>query len=608
MNYFKKILRFAKPYKIYAILNIISNVFYALFSTLAMISLFPMLNVLFNQTEKIYIKPKWNGISDLKDFVTDSLNFYVTERSEHSDPGEVLMLMVGLIITMFLLKNLFNYLAMYFITFLRNGVLKDLRNELYDKTIELPISYYSEKRKGDTIARITSDVLEIQHSFLSILELIVREPLTIIFTIIAMLAISPKLTLFVFLFLPVSGFLISLIGKSLKRKSDKVQNEQGYFLSILEETLGGLRVIKAFNAESVFAKKFQASTKRFFNFSNSLLNRQNLASPTSEFFGIAAIGVILWYGGQMVLVDKTLEAELFITYMALSYQILTPAKSISKASYSVKKGNAAAERVLEVLETENPISEIDNPIHQETFNNEVAINNISFKYEDEYVLKNFNLIVEKGKTVALVGQSGSGKSTIANLVTRFYDVNEGDISIDGNNIKNLSKKSLRGLLGLVTQDSILFNDTVKNNIGLGKENATDEEIIDAAKIANAHDFIMDLPKGYDTNIGDSGNKLSGGQKQRLSISRAVLKNSPIMILDEATSALDTESERLVQDALEKMMKNRTSIVIAHRLSTIQNADIIVVLLKGEIVEQGTHAELLELNGTYKKLVQMQSLA
>lgn len=607
MNYFKKILRFAKPYKIYAILNIISNIFYALFSTLAMISLFPMLNVLFNQTEKIYTKPKWSGITDLKDYVTDSLNFYITKQSQQTDSGEVLMYMVGLIITMFLLKNLFNYLAMYFITFLRNGVLKDLRNELYDKTVELPISYYSEKRKGDTIARITSDVLEIQHSFLSILELIVREPLTIIFTIIAMLTISPKLTLFVFLFLPLSGFLISLIGKSLKRKSDKVQQEQGYFLSILEETLGGLRVIKAFNAESVFARKFQSSTKRFFNFSNSLLNRQNLASPTSEFFGIAAIGVILWYGGQMVLVEKTLEAELFITYMALSYQILTPAKAISKASYGVKKGNAAAERVLEVLETENPISEIDNPIQQDTFIKAVKIDNISFKYEDEYVLKNFNLTVEKGKTVALVGQSGSGKSTIANLVTRFYDVNEGEISIDGNNIKNLSKKSLRGLLGLVTQDSILFNDTVKNNIGLGKENATDEEIIAAAKIANAHDFIMDLPKGYDTNIGDSGNKLSGGQKQRLSISRAVLKNPPIMILDEATSALDTESERLVQDALEKMMKNRTSIVIAHRLSTIQNADTIVVLQKGEIVEQGTHAELLELNGTYKKLVEMQSL-
>jgi subfamily B ATP-binding cassette protein MsbA len=347
--------------------------------------------------------------------------------------------------------------------------------------------------------------------------------------------------LFVFLFLPLSGFLISLIGKSLKRKSDKVQKEQGYFLSILEETLGGLRVIKAFNAESVFAKKFQSSTKRFFDFSNSLLNRQNLASPTSEFFGIAAIGVILWYGGQMVLVEKTLEAELFITYMTLSYQILTPAKAISKASYSVKKGNAAAERVLEILDTKNPISEIENPIIQKTFSNAVNINNISFKYEDEYVLKNFNLIVEKGKTVALVGQSGSGKSTIANLVTRFYDVNEGDISIDGNNIKNLSKKSLRNLLGLVTQDSILFNDSVKNNIGLGKENATDEEIIAAAKIANAHDFIMDLPNGYDTNIGDGGNKLSGGQKQRLSISRAVLKNPPIMILDEATSACKLET-------------------------------------------------------------------
>ena len=607
MNYFKKILRFAKPYKVYAILNIISNIFYALFSTLAMISLFPMLTVLFNQTEKVYTKPKWNGISDLKDFGTEYLNYFVTERSEHSDPGEVLMLMVGLIITMFLLKNFFNYLAMYFITFLRNGVLKDLRNELYEKTVELPISYYSEKRKGDTIARITSDVLEIQHSFLSILELIVREPLTIIFTIIAMLSISPELTLFVFLFLPLSGFLISLIGKSLKRKSDKVQKEQGYFLSILEETLGGLRVIKAFNAESTFAKKFQSSTKRFFNFSNSLLNRQNLASPTSEFFGIAAIGVILWYGGQMVLVEKTLEAELFITYMTLSYQILTPAKAISKASYSVKKGNAAAERVLEILETQNPIAEIENPIEQTSFENEVKLQNISFKYEDEYVLKNFNLNVKKGNTVALVGQSGSGKSTIANLVTRFYDVNEGAISIDGNDIKNLSKKSLRGLLGLVTQDSILFNDTVKNNIGLGKENATDSEIIEAAKIANAHDFIVGLPKGYETNIGDSGNKLSGGQKQRLSIARAVLKNPPIMILDEATSALDTESERLVQDALEKMMRNRTSIVIAHRLSTIQNADTIVVLHQGEIVEQGTHAELLELNGTYNKLVQMQSL-
>ncbi|CAM4232585.1 ABC transporter ATP-binding protein [Zobellia nedashkovskayae] len=608
MEYFKKILRFAKPYKLFAILNIVSNILYALFSTLAMISLFPMLSVLFDNTKAVYKKPVWRGISDAKDYIMEYLNFFVTERSQQDGAGDVLMLMVALIIGMFFMKNIFNYLAMYFITYLRNGVLKDLRNELYDKTVELPISYYSEKRKGDTIARITSDVLEIQHSFLSILELIVREPLTILFTIVAMLSISPKLTLFVFLFLPLSGFLISLIGKSLKRKSDKVQREQGHFLSILEETLGGLRVIKAFNAESRFGRTFQASTKRFYNFSNSLLNRQNLASPTSEFFGIAAIGVILWYGGQMVLVEKTLEPELFITYMTLSYQILTPAKAISKASYSVKKGNAAAERVMEILETENPIVDKPDALIKDTFDSGVDLQNISFKYEDEYVLKNFNLKVPKGETVALVGQSGSGKSTIANLVTRFYDVNEGEISIDGHNIKDISKKSLRGLLGLVTQDSILFNDTVANNISLGKENASKEEIIEAAKIANAHDFIAELPNGYDTNIGDSGNKLSGGQKQRLSIARAVLKNPPIMILDEATSALDTESERLVQDALEKMMRNRTSIVIAHRLSTIQNANTIVVLQKGEIVEQGSHDELIAKDGAYKKLVQMQSLS
>ncbi|WP_435654622.1 ABC transporter ATP-binding protein, partial [Cellulophaga baltica] len=475
------------------------------------------------------------------------------------------------------------------------------------KITELPISFYSEKRKGDVIARITSDVLEVQHSFLSVLELIVREPLTIIFTITVMFLISGQLTLFVFIFIPLSGYVISLIGKSLKKQSDDVQREQGEFLSVVEETLGGLRVIKAFNSESRFYKTFSASTTRFYNFSNKLLNRQNLASPSGEFLGILTIGVLLWFGGKMVLVDKTLDAPSFITYMSLAYGVLTPAKAISKAIYGVKKGDAAAERILEILETENPITEITNPIEKNTFDTGIALQNISFKYDDEYVLKNFNLNVPKGSTVALVGQSGSGKSTIANLVTRFYDVNEGSISIDGVNIKEYSKGSLRGLLGLVTQDSILFNETVRNNISLGKENATDEEIIEAAKIANAHDFIMELPKGYDTNIGDSGNKLSGGQKQRLSIARAVLKNPPIMILDEATSALDTESERLVQDALEKMMRNRTSIVIAHRLSTIQSADNIVVLQKGEIVEQGSHTELLAMNGTYKKLVTMQSL-
>jgi len=489
---------------------------------------------------------------------------------------------------------------------LRNGVLKDLRNRMYQKIVDLPISFYSEKKKGDVIARITSDVLEIQHSFLSILELIVREPLTIVFTIAVMFFISVKLTFFVFIFIPIAGFIISRIGKSLKKKSDRVQKEQGEFLSIVEETLGGLRVVKAFSAESRFFKTFSASTLRFFHFSNKLLNRQNLASPTGEFLGILVIGVLLWFGGKMVLIDKTLDASSFIAYMGLAYNILTPAKAISKASYGVKKGNAAAERVLEILETENPIRDISNPVEKNTFETGLTMEHISFKYEDEWVLDDFSLSIPKGATVALVGQSGSGKSTIANLVTRFYDVDKGAIKIDDANIKDVSKKSLRGLMGLVTQDSILFNDTVRNNIGLGKENATDEEITDAAKIANAHDFIKELPQGYDTNIGDSGNKLSGGQKQRLSIARAVLKNPPIMILDEATSALDTESERLVQEALEKMMMNRTSLVIAHRLSTIQNADTIIVLEKGKIIEEGTHDTLLKKKGVYNKLVAMQS--
>ncbi|GAA4272147.1 ABC transporter ATP-binding protein [Aquimarina gracilis] len=565
-----------------------------------------MLNVLFGKTEKLREKPEWTGLLDIREYSEAYLNYYVTTKADQGN-DDVLIFMVILVVSMFFLKNIFGYLAMYFITFLRNGSLKDIRNELYKKTVELPLSYFSEKRKGDTMARISTDVLEIQHSFLSILELIVREPLSILFAITAMLLISPKLTLFVFIFIPVSGFLISLIGKRLKKHSDKVQKEQGFFLSIVEETLGGLKVVKGFNAEKIFGKKFQDSTSRFYKYSNALLNRQNLASPTSEFLGITTISVLLWYGGQMVLVEKSLEPSLFLIYMGLAYQILTPAKAISKASYGVKRGNSAAERVLEILNTTSPLKDKPDAIEKNDFNNDITLENISFKYEDEYVLNDFFLKVPKGSSVALVGQSGSGKSTIANLVTRFYDVNKGSIKIDGTDIKDLKKESLRGLMGLVTQDSILFNDTIKNNLLVGNENATDEEIIDALKVANAWEFVKDLSKGLDTNIGDSGSKLSGGQKQRLSIARAVLKNPPIMILDEATSALDTESERLVQSALENMMKNRTSIVIAHRLSTIQNSDLIVVMQKGKIVEQGRHDELIAKNGVYQKLVNMQSL-
>ena len=606
MDYIKKLSRFIIPYKRYGILNIISNIFYALFSTLAMISLMPMINVLFGEGKKVTEKPIYEGIKNIKSYAEDSINYIITTTSEEYGAQRSLLYMIILIISLFLLNNLFNYLGLYFITFLRNGVLKDLRNEIYNKVTHLPISYYSEKKKGDIIARISGDVNEVKNSLLAVLELIVKEPLTILFAIIAMFMISVKLTIFVFLFIPVSGFIISRIGKSLKKKSNRVQTEQGIFLSTLEETLSGLKVIKGFNAEKKFNDEFQKSTNRFYNFSNILMNRQNLASPTSEVLGIITIAVLLWYGGSMVLVDKTLSGGAFIGYIGLAWQILTPAKAISKASYKVKAGNAAADRVLEILNTESPLKDKPDAKVKSDFKSQLNINNISFKYEEDYVLKNFNLNVPKGKSVALVGQSGSGKSTIANLVTRFYDVNEGSISIDGENIKGLTKHSLRNLMGLVTQDSILFNDTIKNNVLLGKEDATNDEVIDALKIANAWEFVKELPNGIDTNIGDSGNKLSGGQKQRLSIARAVLKNPPIMILDEATSALDTESERLVQDALENMMKNRTSIVIAHRLSTIQNADLIVVMQKGEIVEQGTHTELLTKQGVYKKLVEMQS--
>lgn len=606
MSNFKKILPFLYPYKKYAYLNIFFNVLYALFSTLSFVSLIPMIQVLFDQTKRNTTKPIYTGIWELKKYGENYLSYFITNTTDTFGVGYTLSIMVAVIISIFLLKNLFDYLAMFFITFLRNGILRDMRNTMYKKTLELPLAFFSEKRKGDVISRISADVNEVQTSFLAILELIVKEPLTIVFTIGMMFAISTKLTLFVFVFIPISGYIISLIGKQLKKKSGKAQQEQGTFLSTIEETIGGLKVVKGYNSENYFNTVFQNSTERYFKLSNSIGNRQNLASPASEFMGIMVIAILLWYGGQMVLIEKTLNGASFIAYMGLAYNILTPAKSISKASYAVKRGNAAADRVLEILEQENTITSKENAIEKTSFDNNISVQNINFKYENETVLKDFSLQIKKGQTVALVGQSGSGKSTIANLLTRFYDVTNGTISIDGVNIKDMNLQSLRGLMGLVTQDSILFNDTIKANIALGKLDATDDEIIEALKIANAFEFVKELPLGIYTNIGDSGNKLSGGQKQRLSIARAVLKNPPIMILDEATSALDTESEKFVQVALENMMQNRTSIVIAHRLSTIQKADIIVVMQKGKIVEQGTHDELIAQNGTYNKLVTMQS--
>ena len=605
-NYFNRIFSYAWIFRKYFVLNIFSNVFYAFFGTLSMISLFPMLKVLFNQTEQLTSPPVWSGISDLANYSENYLNYFVTLKKVDGN-NDVLIFMVGLIVITFLLKNIFNYMSMFFITYLRNGVVKNIRNDIYKSIIKLSLSFYSEKKRGDIVARISSDVQELDHSFLSIFELIVKDPLMVLFTLLSMFLISPKLSIFVIVFIPICGFVISLVGKSLRRKSLKVQKEQGQFISLVDETLSGMKILKIFNAEEKFQKKFMNSTIRFYKFSNSVLNRKNLASPLSEFLGITAIAGVLWVGGMMVLKENSLDASAFIVYLGLAYNILTPAKSLSRATYKVKKATAAAERIFDVIDNDTIISENKNAIEINSFDHNIEIKNMSFSYENDVVINNLNLTIPKGSSVALVGQSGSGKSTLANLICRFYDTQKGEICFDNTDIKNLKKESLRKMIGLVTQDSILFNDTIKNNLLIAKEDATNDEIINCLKVANAWEFVKKLPKKIDTNIGDSGNKLSGGQKQRLSIARAVLKNPPILVLDEATSALDSESEKLVQTALDNLMKDKTSIVIAHRLSTIQNSEKIIVLEKGQIIESGKHKELMKKDGVYSNLVKMQSI-
>lgn len=602
----QQLLPYIKNYKKHVVLNIIFNLLYALFSTLAFVSLIPMLNVLFDKTKKIAKEPVWTGIGELKDYGNDLLNYKVSSLLDEGNPQIALLVVVALVITTFFLKNLFGYLSMQHVMYLKNGVLTDLRKNIYKHIIELPISFYSKRKKGDIMARVLGDINEMQNSFFILLELIVREPLTIIFSLVVMFSISWQLSIFVLLFIPISGFLISSIGKRLKRQSLRAQQESGQLISTVEETLTGLKIVKSYNAEITFKKRFTNSADRILKLVNKIGLKNNLAGPLSEVLGIITIAILLWYGGKLVLIEKVIEGTTFIGFMALAYGILTPAKAISKASYRVKNGVAAADRVFEILFHEDTMPDHKNAIKLSGFNDKIELKNVSFKYENEYVLKDFSMTVKKGQSVALVGQSGSGKSTISNLLTRFYDVNKGTISIDGNDIKNTTKTSLRSQIGLVTQDSILFNNSIKNNLKIGKDSATDQEIIEALKVANAWEFVKELPEGIETNIGDAGNSLSGGQKQRLSIARAVLKNAPIMILDEATSALDTESERLVQDALEKMMKNRTSVVIAHRLSTIQNADHIIVMKQGKMVEQGKHQELLDKKGVYYSLVMMQS--
>tara|TARA_B110000467_G_scaffold23001_1_gene20499 strand:+ start:6 stop:1829 length:1824 start_codon:yes stop_codon:yes gene_type:complete len=606
MSPFRKIIQFGIPFKGYALLNILFNAFYALFSALSFVSLIPMLNVLFKTTEKQSTPATYSGILSLQKYLKDSLNYYVSSKLEQDIEG-TLIFVISLVLGLFLLKNISNYLALFFIAYLRNGILKNLRNALYIKIISLPISYFNEKRKGDLMAKMTSDVTEIQQSFLSILELLVREPLTILFSLAAMLLFSFKLTLFVILFIPISGLVISSIGKRLKKHSARIQEEQGDFLSIIDETVNGQKIIKTFSAGEHFKDRFFKATDRFYLFSNQLLHRASLAGPTSEFLGISAIGILLWFGGKMVLIDESITGTSFIVYMGLAYNILTPAKSISKASYSIQKGNAAADRVLEILNVKDLLEDDKNAQKLSEFKDRIVFDKVSFSYEKNPVLNKISFEIKKGEMVALVGPSGSGKTTLTYLINRFYNVDNGILTIDDIPINLIQKKSLYKHIGMVTQESILFNDSVYNNLKIGKPDASNNEIENAAIAANAHDFIKELPNQYETIIGDLGNKLSGGQKQRLTIARALLKDPAFLILDEATSALDTEAEQQVQIALEKLMQNRTSLVIAHRLSTIKKADVILVLDKGKIIDSGNHQKLLSSNKQYKNWVQIQRM-
>jgi subfamily B ATP-binding cassette protein MsbA len=606
MKDFFKVLRFAKPYWIYAVFNIVFNILTVIFSLVSITMIIPFLGLLFGTQEKVYEAPE---LSFSASSITENFYFQITQIIETRGQIDALLFICLLVLVMFMFRNLFRYLALYFLTPIRNGVVRDMRNALHKKVLSLPLGFYTEKRKGDIIARMTTDLVEIEWSIMSSLEMIFKDPLNIIIFLATLIVISPQLTIFVIVLFPIAGFLIARIGKSLKKSSDRGQNKMGELLSNIEENIRGLRIIKGFHAEEKIQEKFEENSDDYRHIMTKLLRKKDLSSPMSEFLSTIVLVCVMWFGGQLVLgAENALSPEAFIGYIAIFSQIIPPAKSFTTAFYYLQKGSASAERVLSILETDNPIKEPKQPKGKNNFESSIAFKNVSFQYDTQAVLKNLSLEIQKGKSVALVGESGSGKSTIADLLSRFYDIEEGEILIDNINIKDYKLTDLRGLMGIVSQDSILFNDSVFNNITLGNENADKEVVIAAAKAANAHEFIMEMPKGYDSNVGENGAKLSGGQKQRISIARAIYKNPPILILDEATSSLDTESEKLVQDALGKLMKTRTSLVIAHRLSTIQNADNIILIKKGEILEQGTHEELTLKNGAYKKLIDYQNFS
>jgi subfamily B ATP-binding cassette protein MsbA len=602
-DFIKYIIKLITPYKGKALLNILFNILTSFFGVLSFAMVIPFLDVLFEKSPAVVtLQPFELSMDGVKNY----FDYFLAGLIQTHGKASALMAVCIFVVIAEFFKTTTWYLANYFLTPLRNGIVRDMRNQIYAKILSLPIGYFTETRKGDVMSRMTGDVQEIEWSIMASLEMAFREPITIIISLIGLLYISPQLTLFVFILLPVAGTIIGVIGKNLRKTSMKGQVKMGELMSILDETIGGLRIIKAFNAEHRVKNNYFRQNNEYTHIANRIMRKRFLASPVSEFLGVGVVVVVLWYGGNMVLSgSKILTSGALIGFIGIFYNIVNPAKNFAQAFYNIQKGRASLDRVNAILNAEDKIVEKEDAKPVKKFKSEIEYRNVSFAYENEKVLKNIDLKIEKGKSIALVGQSGSGKSTMVDLIPRFYDVQSGDILIDGISVKDMKITDLRGLMGNVNQESILFNDSFFNNIAFGVESTTLEDVIAAAKVANAHDFIMATENGYETNIGDRGSKLSGGQRQRISIARAVLKNPPIMILDEATSALDTESEYLVQEALLNLMKNRTSVIIAHRLSTIKHVDEICVLNDGEIVERGKHEYLLELNGYYRKLYDMQ---
>ncbi|MGZ4043359.1 MAG: ABC transporter ATP-binding protein [Bacteroidia bacterium] len=605
------VLKYTRNYKGYTALNIIFNILFAVFSAATLALIAPFLDLLFKTSEGKILSIMLEGPPEFSltaDYFKTAPNFYLACLIGWYKKAGALMIICFMVFALTFLKNTCRYFAMYFVAPIRNGVVRDLRDRMYKKSLSLPLSYYSEEKKGDLMSRMTTDVQEIEWSIMQTLEMIFREPLTVIIMFSLMLGISAKLTLYILLLLPVAALCIAVLGKSLKNASRKTKETLGGLISIIEETLGSLKVIKAFNASAPMSKKFSETNQTFYKQSVRVYRKTDLASPLTEIIVTGILMLILFIGGKMVFSGE-LTAGLFISYFALASQLIPPIKQITTSYNNIQKGVASEERIDKILLADDLIHDKPNAIELKSFNTSVEYKNVWFAYhkgDEGYVLRDINLSIPKGKMIALVGQSGSGKTTLADMLPRFYDCDKGELLIDGKNIKDLTTESLRKHIGVVTQESTLFNDNIANNISFGLKDIKEEDIIQAAKIANAHEFIMQFPDGYKTNIGDRGSKLSGGQKQRLSIARAVLRNPEILILDEATSALDTESEKLVQDALTNLMKNRTSIVIAHRLSTIMNADEIIVMSKGEIIERGSHSQLIALNGNYKRLCDMQS--